>query len=342
MLNLDKWDNTLFDSNKYQQFNSNMEKIEKESLSKDVDIAETNNRINNIVLEAGGNDITEVVDARTSKNGQIYSTLNSRLNGDYSAIAEELAESNNLLQTISNENEVLKSKLDELYGNSSANIEYYVSSTNGNDITGNGDIDSPFKTIQKAVDNVPKVKVGGAIYIFCEPGQYNEDVIVQSFSGAECFYIQPTNLDTVDPVSGQTGFFVKSILFSGIMFQCVVQGLNSMSTAVNNNSSVIQFLRCWYGTVNKCRFDTNLKSTDIITVFYNQSRGNCYGNYFKNQNVIASSEFMGHALFSSSNTCESTSNIGLKAGSGGILIKSGSPSLASTTAEYKTAGGQIF
>ncbi|EDN9350779.1 hypothetical protein ARW74_003189, partial [Listeria monocytogenes] len=87
MLNLDKWGNTLFDSNKYQQFNANMEKLEKDSLAKDVDINATNNRIDNVVLEAGGNNITEVVDARTSKNGQVYSTLNSRLNGDYSAIA---------------------------------------------------------------------------------------------------------------------------------------------------------------------------------------------------------------------------------------------------------------
>ncbi|RJE01524.1 hypothetical protein D3B02_16475, partial [Listeria monocytogenes] len=128
MLNLDKWGNTLFDSNKYQQFNANMEKLEKDSLAKDVDINATNNRIDNVVLEAGGNNITEVVDARTSKNGQVYSTLNSRLNGDYSAIASDLAESNALLQTVNEENKVLKSKLDELYGNSASNIEYYVSS----------------------------------------------------------------------------------------------------------------------------------------------------------------------------------------------------------------------
>ncbi|EDF9444007.1 hypothetical protein GCG58_14930 [Listeria monocytogenes] len=342
MLNLEKWGNTLFDSNKYQQFNANMEKLEKDSLAKDVDINATNNRIDNVVLEAGGNNITEVVDARISKNGQVYNTLNARLNGDYSAIASDLAESNALLQTVNEENKVLKSKLDELYGNSASNIEYYVSSTNGNDVTGTGAIDAPFKTIQKAVNMVPKVKVGGFIYIFCEPGQYNEDVVVQSFSGAECFYIQPTNLATIDPTTGQTGFFVKSILFSGIMFQCVVQGLNSMSTAVNNNYTVIQFARCWYGTVTKCRFDTNLKATNITTVQYNQSRGNCYSNYFKNQNIIMSSEYMGHALFASTNTCEATSNIGLKAASGGILVKSGTPVLNATTAELKQAGGQIF
>lgn len=166
MLNLEKWGNTLFDSNKYQQFNANMEKLEKDSLAKDVDINATNNRIDNVVLEASGNNITEVVDARTSKNGQVYSTLNSRLNGDYSAIASDLAESNALLQIVNEENKVLKSKLDELYGNSASNIEYYVSSTNGNDVTGTGAIDAPFKTIQKAVNMVPKVKVGALFISF--------------------------------------------------------------------------------------------------------------------------------------------------------------------------------
>ncbi|MBC1743910.1 hypothetical protein HCA06_12695 [Listeria welshimeri] len=343
MLNLEKWGNTLFDSNKYQQFNANMEKLEKDSLAKDVDINATNNRIDNVVLESGGNNITEVVDARTSKNGQIYSTLNSRLNGDYSAIAGELAESNELLQTVSEQNKELRSKLDELYGNSAADIEYYVSAVNGSDSTGNGDIDKPFKTIQKAVDMIPKIKIGGDIYINCEPGQYNEDVYVSSISGAEHFYIRSTNLATIDHKTSQTGFFVKSITFSGIMFQCVVQGVNSMSTSVNNSKAVINFLRCWYGSVSNCRFDTNLKSSNVVAVLYDQSRGGCYNNYFANQNIIMSAEFLSQAYFFATNVCEATSNIGLKSTYGSILSKSSSTiNLNSTTAEQKIYGGQIF
>lgn len=44
-------------------------------------------RIDNLVLEAGGSDITEVVDARTGTDGTVYTTLKARLDADLAKYA---------------------------------------------------------------------------------------------------------------------------------------------------------------------------------------------------------------------------------------------------------------
>ncbi|MBR2927558.1 MAG: hypothetical protein IKC24_00165 [Oscillospiraceae bacterium] len=60
------------------------------------------------------------------------------------------------------------------------NANVYVSAS-GNDATGNGTSTSPYATIQKAINSIPKNLGGYTIRIYIAPGTYEETVKIQSF-----------------------------------------------------------------------------------------------------------------------------------------------------------------
>ena len=64
------------------------------------------------------------------------------------------------------------------------NVTVYVS-TSGNDANGDGSVDAPFATVQKAVDSIPKVLNGHEVTIDVATGTYNEVVSIVGFSGGK-------------------------------------------------------------------------------------------------------------------------------------------------------------
>ena len=62
-------------------------------------------------------------------------------------------------------------------------VTLYVDSTTGNDSTGDGSSAKPFKTIQKAVNSVPKVLGGHTATILTASGTYEEVVAVDGYQG---------------------------------------------------------------------------------------------------------------------------------------------------------------
>lgn len=62
------------------------------------------------------------------------------------------------------------------------NTNYYVSTT-GSDTTGEGTSASPFRTIQHAIDILPKDLGGYTASIIVADGTYNEDISINGFSG---------------------------------------------------------------------------------------------------------------------------------------------------------------
>ncbi|WP_270996588.1 hypothetical protein [Listeria seeligeri] len=338
---LDRWGNVLFDTNKEIAFNNNMTKIENGFLEQTVAVSDTNRRIDNLVLNSGGDSPNEVVDARTSLNGQIYETLEARLNGDSSAISNSLADTNERLENVENSNASLEQKLEELYGEATQNMFIYVSKARGSDEAGNGSFDNPYQTIQKAANSIPKIVSGIDIEIICEPDNYDEDVIIEAIYGAKYVTVRGSNSEVVDALTTDTGFYCKSILFSSISGQCVVKGL-TQSSNITTSENIIYFLRVGYGSVSNCRFATSLKSTEKRTIYYNQSDGGVAHNYFKDQNVILRSEFNSCPIFYASNVTAGTSNVGVSVYMSDLRLSDSAPAIKATTPQKTEDGGQII
>lgn len=68
------------------------------------------------------------------------------------------------------------------------NINIYVSTT-GSDILGNGTSASPFRTIQYAIDTLPKDFGGYFATITVSSGTYNEDITISGFTGTLQFIL---------------------------------------------------------------------------------------------------------------------------------------------------------
>ncbi|MBC2134057.1 hypothetical protein [Listeria innocua] len=339
---LDRWGNVLFDTNKEKAFNDNMTKIESGFLKQTVDVADTNRRIDNLVLNSGGDSPNEVVDARTSLNGQIYDTLEARLNGDSGAVASSLANTNARLENVEETNADLEKKLNELYGDATQNLVIYVSKTRGNDDVGTGAFDNPYQTIQKASDSIPKIVSGIDIEIICEPANYDEDVIIEGIFGAGQVFLRSSNYAVIDAKLQDTGFYVRSVTFSSIAAQCVLEGM-TQSTSIPEKDSIVNFLRVDYASVGNCRFDKNLKSTDKITVKYDQTRGGTFGNcYISNQNIILKAIYNSTCNFSSLNVMGSISNTGLYSQRSIIYSDYEDADIVATTKVVRSAGGQIY
>ncbi len=73
------------------------------------------------------------------------------------------------------------------------NITYYVDPTNGND-ENEGTENAPFKTIQKAIDSLPKI-INHEVRILLEDGIYNENITISGFIGTGELSIRGRNLN---------------------------------------------------------------------------------------------------------------------------------------------------
>ncbi|MBC2132071.1 hypothetical protein [Listeria innocua] len=271
----------------------------------------TNARIDNVVLRSGGNSPNEVVDARTTAAGEIHKTLEARLNADSADVADKFDSTDEKLKSVEESNKKLEKTLKELYGEATQNWSIHVSKNKGNDDTGDGTMENPYKTIQRAANAIPKIVSGIDIEIICEPANYDEDVVIEAIFGARYVYLRSSNSTTVDAKIQDTGFYVRSVTFSSIAAQCILEGM-TQSNAITQKDSIVNFLRVDYATIGNCRFDKNLKSTDKISIKYDQTRGGTVANcYFHNQNTILKAIYNSTCNFSSTNVMSGLSNYGI-------------------------------
>ncbi|MBF2653970.1 hypothetical protein [Listeria seeligeri] len=300
-----------------------------------------NSRVDNLVLNSGGDSPNEVVDARTNLGGRIYDTLESRLNNDSSEVASKFEQTNERLDAVEVSNAEIEQTLKELYGEATQNLSINVSKAKGNDETGDGSYNNPYQTIQKAANSIPKIVSGIDIEIICEPDSYDEDVVIEAIYGAKYVTVRGSNSGVVDALTTDTGFSFRSIIFSSIAGQCVVEGL-TQSSNITTNENIIYFLRVGYGSVSNCRFATSLKSTEKRTIYYNQSDGGVAHNYFKDQNVILRSEFNSCPIFYASNVTAGTSNVGVSVYMSDLRLSNSAPIIKATTPQKIEDGGQII
>jgi len=92
------------------------------------------------------------------------------------------------------------------------NAMVYVSQS-GSDIDGEGTIDRPFKTIQKAIDALPKHLGGYTATITVGFGTYNERVSVVGFSGGKLVIGQPGDVFTINGIDIVESSFVETNIY---------------------------------------------------------------------------------------------------------------------------------
>ena len=83
-----------------------------------------------------------------------------------------------------NEGTPLNKKLfDQLVQGLTESVTVYVSGSTGNDTTGTGASNAPFKTVQAAIDSIPKYLRGFHVQIDIANGTYEERVVIDGFYG---------------------------------------------------------------------------------------------------------------------------------------------------------------
>lgn len=299
----------------------------------------TNKRIDNLVLNAGGDSPNEVVDARVNTDGIIFETLRERLTAGELLTKEELALVNQLIKNQSEAITQLNSTIQELYGGSGGSISLFVSAELGNDTTADGTEEKPFKTIQAAINSLPLLSTS-QFYIYVEPGVYLEDVVISNITSGR-IEIVATNLSVVDASAGDTGVFVRSVTFADCGMYCAVRGFTQTDVA-NSPKRFIYFVGSMYGVADRCRAVQNTKNIDGYTAFGWERcvSGNIYGCHASNQYYALKGAFGTGVRISY--TVSGTENNIVYRSEGSTIYRSTGASISGTTMESKSYGGQVF
>lgn len=276
-----------------------MEQLERKQEENQTSHKATNKRIDNLVLASGGDSPNEVIDARSDTQGSAFETLKGRLDSEHTWNVKALKDANELIAQQRTEINRLNGTIEELYESTGGETNIYVSAERGNDKTGDGTEEKPFKTIQEAVNSLPFLS-SVSFYIHVEPGSYLEDVVVDGVN-ANAIVIVATNNDTTDAVIQPTGVYVRSIQFNQCQTYCRVRGLSQTDVA-NSRGYFIHFIGSAYGAVDNCYAKQNTKNLnnsnfrfqgEYRCFVWDRTNGNVYGTGISNQKYAISSIFTG-------------------------------------------------
>lgn len=304
----------------------------------------TNKRIDNLVLSSGGDSPNEVTDARTDVQGNIFDTLRSRINNGETLTHEEIENTKELLSSQDNRIVQLENTINELYKGEGSNVDIYVSEEKGNDTTGDGTEENPFKTIQEATNSIPFLSTA-KYYVYVEPGVYQEDVFVEGVI-ANVIEIVATNNEVTEP-DEDTGVFVRSIFFNNCQSYCAVRGFTQIDPQ-NSLGYFVSFDRTSYGVANNCRAVLNTKNLNTSNFRHGKYRAFNYastvGNLYKinayNQYNALSSTY--GSSVRAANDVKGEGNIVAYNVEGSIFYVGSQTSVTGDTEKTISFGGQVF
>ncbi|KFN92180.1 gp19 family putative tail/base plate protein [Tetragenococcus muriaticus 3MR10-3] len=343
MGSLKKITNRLYSEWK-SSFNHNVEQIERAQKENKTSHKATNKRIDNLVLNSGGDSPNEVTDARTDASGTIHETLKARIDAGENLTTEEIKDLNETLTNQREEISQLNGVIQDLYGGDGSNVDLYVHAGRGNDTTADGTEEKPFKTIQAAVDGIPFL-ASSRFYIHVAPDVYLEDVHVRD-NNITAIEIVATNNEVTNAKEGDTGVFVRSIFFENCQAYCRIRGV-TLTDAQNGPGFFTRFDRCSYGAVDNCRAAINTKNLDTNNFRWSDFRcynlestmGNIYGTLARNQDFAISSMFASSLRVS--NSVSGSRNNVVYSANGAIIFATGAD-LTGETKIISTYGGQVF
>ncbi|MGD7049709.1 hypothetical protein FZC83_16880 [Rossellomorea marisflavi] len=123
--------------------------------------------------------------------------------------------------------------LQKVAGLTSSRVNIYVDSVGGSG-SNDGSAARPFKTLQQAVDSIPKV-INYDRFIFVKDGTYNEEVVVKSISGAAIYF---QRMDGTVNADTPTGIVVKSMTFYDISGLCRIDHFEFMGEPEKTSASI--------------------------------------------------------------------------------------------------------
>jgi len=205
-----------------------------------------------------------------------------------------------------------------------ADITYYVATT-GNDITGDGTSELPFKTIQFAIDKLPQI-INHKIVIEIAEGTYAEDVTILGFIGKGLL-----NLRGGDSLEKAANHVCQTVAVYSCFLEIVISGLTAnSSTQITFDVRISSFVIFQY-----CRSVSILSS---IGIYFTSSTGRASTCKCSNKGKGIAITYCS-TIFSSG--CIGIDNaIGLYASNASTLGKSGDQP-SGTIAESSSNGGVI-
>jgi hypothetical protein len=260
----------------------------------------TNSRIDNLVLQSGGDSPNEVVDARVNNKGETFETLQGRLTASETQQGAETAALADQQKATSDQVNQLNASIETIIGGSNTNMDLYVSAEKGSDQNGDGSEEKPFATIQTAVNQIPLICTQ-VVTIWIDDGVYLENVRVRNINASQ-IHFRPKN--AVNEDGYKTGVDrsvkVRQIIFSYCSGYFRVYGLQGVDQA--NTSSTFYIENSGYLAVSCVTCKDDIKSnSNHVTVKANAAKCHVYNSYFENQYTVFSSDLLADVLASSYN-----------------------------------------
>ncbi|EUJ51789.1 DUF1565 domain-containing protein [Paenilisteria rocourtiae] len=340
-MQLEKWEDGKLDSDKRDRFNRNVDKMNDAMLEMDRNFAALEKKFHNVVVEASGDDNSEVVGMRTNFNGTYFDSADLRLTATERTIASQLAAQNIEMDVLRADNIEMRQLISALYGATEGNLEIYVDAAKGDDVANDGSFAQPYKTLTKAVAQIPRAINGNSVYITLAPGYYDEDVYIKN-KQISAIYIRGSNHETVDPANKQTGVFLRHLNIQDCTGYLFIKGINQLNAdKVPEGKGTFMFTRCSYASVGFCRFDdAKAKTNSVPAVVIDGSRGGAHNSYFVNQYAAQVDQYTSHSSFPYTNG--GTGNIYAVISNASIIQISGTLNVAATTQKLEQNGGKIF
>ncbi len=313
-MELEKLKNNRISNEWKQTFNDNVDYLENLEKNLDEQHKSTNSRIDNLVINSGGDSPNEVVDARVNNRGETFETLQARLKAHEDQSDEEISQLSNDASNQKEELDQLNSSVQQIIGGYNEPIDIYVSK-NGSDQTGDGTEEKPYATIQTAVNTIPLITTA-PITIWIDDGAYLEDVVINGLS-YRSLKIKPINdISSINPLTSDLPVRVRSLATTTCVGYTQISGIQIVDTVnapidPSGNRYGIMNEQSGYMAINKCKFSENTKSLGYNAIYVGGvSKLNMYGNTtFINQDVALRVRLMSEAL---AGLTGSGNNIGIK------------------------------
>ncbi|KON69632.1 hypothetical protein AKG34_13330 [Peribacillus butanolivorans] len=212
-------------------------------------------RLSSTLLKPTGGGNPEVVAARTSRNGTEYDTLHEHMD------AMEL----NLDNNTNNVSDLLayQAKIKKVINvDGAVDVNYWVSVLTGSDSNSGTISSAPFKTIQKALDLIPRDAESGTITIKIIDGTYSEDLVLRNKRGTHIFLVGNTD--------SPTNVRVKSIYAVNITGAYLnISGIEATSGSKHG----FHYDRCDYANTTNCESLLANKISGMSGIYYSASKG---------------------------------------------------------------------
>lgn len=262
-------------------------------------------------LYIGGKDGDEIVNKKITRNSEVAANTEAINN-----LTESVADNTASLKLITQKFNGFKKQMI-----STEHKIYYVS-TNGNDTTGDGSIEKPFRTIQKVQDLIPTI-LHHIYTISVLDGTYDGFTIFSHFgSGQIIIKSNSGNRDNVSISFANFNFCYNLVLLEGV--------------TINTTTQIkISSYGCQRLEIKNCKLDSS-SSYDGVIVEYT----NCYlhDTLISNQETAIKSIVAGFIL---AQGCSGSGNgTALSAIYGGVIAKDNN-TITATTQENSGLGGVI-